>query len=296
MADFKLVKAVVKGLLTFVPGVNSLLEKRKSNSMHSCSDAEFCYSLWLRLLVYLKENGINASLKKIGEIGNGGSLGVGFCALLTGSHTYYSLQIDDKIRITRNQKLLEDIIHLFRNRTPISKKFSQINIPVNNYAFPEDLINNDFAEVMAQRIKLDLKNNFARSELIKIIDKWENAQSLGLDFIFSRAVMEHVSNPYKVYKSVRSHLNYSSYMLHDIELHSHDITDNPDGHYDISSLLWSVIYGKRSYFLNRWNLQKHMDTIRELNFTIIKTDKILYKSKENKAAIIYGACISASTI
>jgi hypothetical protein len=293
MADFKLVKAIVKGLLTFIPGINSLLDKRKSKSVHSCSDAEFCYTLWLSLLVYLRENKIDASLKNIGEIGNGGSLGVGFCALLTGSQTYYSLQINDKINIRKNQKLLEEIITLFKNRTPISQKYYQINIKIKDHAFPEDLIFTAFSEDQVLRLREEINNELFQSKLIRIINKWENSPPLGLNFIFSRAVMEHVRNPYEVYKAIKFHLNDSSYMMHDIELHSHGITNKTDGHFQISSLIWSIVYGKRSYFLNRWDLPEHITAINELNFGIIKMDQTCLNNKEDKTAVIYGATILA---
>jgi hypothetical protein len=48
MVDFLLVKAISKGIITFVPCVNNLLNKKKTKSIHSESNAEFCYTFWLK--------------------------------------------------------------------------------------------------------------------------------------------------------------------------------------------------------------------------------------------------------
>ena len=108
MTDTKLIKALVKGAITYLPGFSNILDKKRSKSIHSCANAGFCYNLWLHILVHLKENeGKISFLKRIGEIGNGGSFGVGICALLTGSKEYYALEIEGAFNVEQNLVLLE---------------------------------------------------------------------------------------------------------------------------------------------------------------------------------------------
>ena len=78
-----------------MPGIPFLLKMKRAKSKHSSSNAEFCYSLWLSILVLFRENGLNPNLNIVGEIGTGGSMGMGICALLTGSAKYYALELED---------------------------------------------------------------------------------------------------------------------------------------------------------------------------------------------------------
>lgn len=297
MIDIKLVKAILKGMVTFIPGVSYLLKKKKTKSKHSASNAEFCYSLWLSILVYFNENGIKPNLKRIGEIGSGGSIGIGICALLTGSEKYYALEIENVYDKENNLKLLDEIVLLLKNKTPISDKFKQINIKIDSREFPEDLIKPIyFNESILSDIKTDLLTSCKRYQKLKIIKKWENVNTLNLDFIFSRAVMEHVTNPNDVYKGIAFHLNEKSYMFHDIEFHSHGITKKSYGHFFIPNILWKIIYGKRDYFLNRWDFKKHLSAMIENGFEIVKTRKTLINIEAKDEQVLYGATVLAKKI
>jgi hypothetical protein len=292
MVDTKLIKAFIYGFLTFIPGVTTVLRKRKKKSTHSGSSAEFCYALWLSLLVFFKENGVKPELKRIGEIGNGGSFGVGFCAILSGSEEYYALDIEEIFDKDQNLKLLDDIVLLFKKRTAIPNKFNVLNIKINKYEYPEDLINPLFLQKeIISEIRNDILNGFKGSNRIRIIMNWHISNSLNLDFVFSRAVMEHVFDPNVVYGGIYSQLNQNAYMFHDIELHSHGITKKIDGHYHIPTFVWRIIFGKRTYMLNRWDLEKHLVFIVEAGFKVLKTQKNLIKDQERMA--LNGAVILA---
>lgn len=294
MIDYLFVKSFIKGLLTFIPGVNLLLEKKRRRSLHSGSMAEFCYTFWLSILVFVEENNAKINLTNIGEIGAGGSLGIGFCALLTGTQKYYALEINTSIDIEKNIRLLDEILILFKNKTPISKEFKQINVQIKNHDFPEALIKPNFYQnELVNNLKNVLKDGIVNNEYIQIINKWEESTSLNLNFVFSRAVMEHVKNPLEVYQAIHHHLLESTYMLHDIELHSHEITRKPNGHYNIQPKAWFIIFGKRGYFLNRWTLSDHIIAIEKCNFSIEKTHQSLREFPIWSEKIVLGAVILA---
>lgn len=290
MIDFRLLKSLIKGILTFIPGVNAILRLRKIKSEHSCSDAYFCYNLWLRIIVSLNEKGFGEQLSRIGEIGNGRSLGVGLCALLSGSKEYFSFEIDNTFDSELNIKLLDDLIVLFRRKTPISDQL-RININVNNLEYPDKIIKQKYLDnYFVEEIRKDILSGPERMKIIHIINDWQNYSSLGLNLIFSRAVMEHVANPSDVYQSAVFHLVEDGIMIHDIELHSHGITTIPDGHYDIPDCFWRIIFGKREYFLNRWNLCDHIDEIRKLNCQILATELKSFNYKSGRQ-ILTGASL-----
>ncbi len=297
MIDVKLLKAIIKGFITFIPGVARLLKIKYTKSKHSTYNAEFCYTLWLSLLVYLRENGINSKLDRIGEIGNGSSIGVGLCALLTGSKEYYALENDNLFDKENNLKLLDELVVLLKKMTPISSEFKQLNIKISNYNYPENLIKPFFLqESFVTAIRKDISNHCHGSEKIKIYQKWETLSPMNLDFIFSRAVMEHVRYPGEVYKGIYSHLKGNSYMFHDIELHSHGVTKSVNGHYSIHNKLWTIIYGKRDHYMNRWDIDKHLGSIIENEFEVVLVQNTHILLGPSKERFLFGATILAQKL
>ncbi|MCX6327518.1 MAG: hypothetical protein NT144_12850, partial [Bacteroidia bacterium] len=96
---------------------------------------------------------------------------------------------------------------------------------INNLDYPYDLIKPLFLEDnIIEEIRNDIITGFKNSRRVKIIKNWELQPSLNLDFIFSRAVMEHVTTPGSIYKCVSNQLKVDSFMFHDIEFHSHGLT------------------------------------------------------------------------
>jgi len=290
MADIKKIKAQAKGLMTFLPGIGYFLDAKKQKSLHSCSDPLFCYNLWLRILVYLKGNKININSARIGEIGNGGSFGLGICALLSGSAEYTSLEIERIFDVDLNLILLDDIVQLFKQKTPIS---SQLNtsIDIKCFDYPEDLIKPLFLnERYIEGLRAEISEGLINQNRLRILKNWQDYPSQNLDFIFSRAVMEHVRNPSNVYKSAINHLHVNALMLHDIELHSHGITNEPDGHYEIPERVWKIIYGKRKYFLNRWSLEEHLEELELMNCNILDVNK-KYGTSLKHRDVLTGATV-----
>lgn len=273
MRDIRIYISIAKGAVTFIPGSVYLLGRKKRTSKHSCSDAEFCYNLWLHILVFLNEKYPGPPPDIIGEIGNGGSFGVGICAILSGSTAYYSLELEDCFNVGENIALLESLVELFKSKRPVSYD-PKINIPLKRSVYPEDLINPRFSDSrFVETLKQDILAGLKKSSRLIIVRDWHKISSLNLSFIFSRAVMEHVNSPASVYESAVQHIRINSLMLHDIELHSHGITNNPSGHLKIPAKVWRIIYGKRDYFLNRWTLSEHLEELEHQGCDILAVDK-----------------------
>jgi hypothetical protein len=291
MTDINLLKSLLKGLLTFIPGFSLIKRMVKKKGVHSGSNAEFCYNLWLRILIHLNDNNIKGNPKKIGELGNGGSFGVGICALLTGSSEYYALEIENNSDVIHNLKLLDEIIILLKNKAPL-KAYKAINIEVNYLKYPDNLIVPNFLnDRIVEELKESIVSKFQKKKLL-LINNWSDAPSLHLDFIFSRAVFEHVNKPDEVYNSLLRHLKKETIVLHDIEFHSHGITNELDGHFEIPEFLWLIIKGNRKYFQNRWSLNDHVSEILKHNFSIIKISEQFNKTATGRLAL-NGASILA---
>ncbi len=292
--DKKKVLATFKGGLTFIPYITNIIAKKKIKTSHSSTNARFCYSFWLRLLVLLHKNKILDSRKVIAEIGTSGSLGIGLCALLSGSEKYYALDIEDHYDPIRNIKMLEDLIGLFSTKAPIpdEKEFPQINIKLQDYSFPEFLNENEYKSYIGQ-IKFaqiadalkGLTHNSQESGLIQSYIPWERSSILGstqVGLIFSHAVMEHVLYPHKIYKNLALLLKYDGIMFHDIEYHAHDLSDYWNGHYTYNDFLWKLTFGGRKYFLNRLTHSDHEKLIEDAENRIIMSERCYKETFINK--------------
>lgn len=266
MIDSRVARSLIMGLMSYLPGFYTMQTVKKRRSKHSASNAMFCYSFWLGLLKYLKVKDIKFTRERIGELGTGGSLGIGLCALLTGTREYYALEIEDWFNIDRNLEFLDDLVKLFRKKTPISNEFRQINFPIIDSSFPIELIetsyiDDDFINCLKKSIVQLRENSSGR---IKLINSWHKKRIKELDFVYSRAVMEHVNNPSEVYKDIHSLLKPSGLMLHDIELHSHGITKTRFGHRNLSPLVWRLIKGNKAYLLNQLSHEMHIEAIEDI--------------------------------
>lgn len=274
-------KSVFKGTLTYIPGITRIIIKKKS-STHSCANPRFCYSLWLRQLVFLRLNKITINIEKIAELGNGGSFGVGFCSLLTGSNTYYSLELNQPFNYEHNLRQLDHIFELFDKKTsiPDHNEFPQINLRLGDYSFPsylfdeikrKYLLSSAHYEKIKTALQLLNDNQFSTDCIVRILN-WEKKQKElfeRFDYIFSRAVLEHTDNPASIYNLLTKNLKKNGYMFHDVEFHSHGITKQSNGHYFINDLIWRLIVGNRRNFLNRLTPQEHIDLINENSLSII---------------------------
>ena len=73
----------------------SEIQTQKANS-------RYCYSVWLRHLSIINENGLDTNPNIVAELGPGDSIGMGLMALLTGSSKYYALDIVEKTNVKQN--------------------------------------------------------------------------------------------------------------------------------------------------------------------------------------------------
>ena len=105
-------RPVVKGLLTFIPGMQRILPKGAGGDTDS---AYYCYGVWLKHLTLLWENGLRSMPNTIAELGPGDSLGIGLAALLCGANNYYALDVKEYSHIETNLKIFDELVALFKS-------------------------------------------------------------------------------------------------------------------------------------------------------------------------------------
>lgn len=272
-------RSVIKGMATFVlPSLNRIeLRKRRSPR----ATARYCYSVWLRHLVTLHDNGFDTWPETVAELGPGESLGVGICALLTGSSKYYALDLVKFTSWATCLELLPALVDLFRRREriPDAVEFPDLQPELGSYEFPRhvlpsDRLNATLSEPRILEIENALRGGSAsKGNQIEItyFAPWSDSsvvRSESVDLIFSQFVLEHVDDLPTTYHAMQCWLKSGGSMSHFIDFRSHNLTKAWNGHWTCSDTTWWLMRGKRPYMLNREPHSGHVELLHRAGFAV----------------------------
>jgi len=288
-----LIRPLITGILSLLPGsqiAHYLLAKKNI----SYANARYCYSVWLRHLLTAHESGlIPVFPETIAELGPGNSLGTGLAGLISGAHTYYGLDIVRYCRDNRNLKTFDELVALFRARTPIpdESEFPQIKPVLKSYAFPRHILSEErlkkaltperIAQLRADLISLG-REHPSQTRQIHYFAPWNDAGNIKLsavDMIYTQAVMEHAEPLGEIYGNLYKWLKLGGFMSHQIDFRSHGTAGEWNGHWGYSALLWKLIKGRKPYLINREPLSAHIALQKEAGFKIIAVQKVLSASR-----------------
>jgi SAM-dependent methyltransferase len=270
-------KSVVEGLLTFLPGLKNLLNKKTGGT----NSARYCYTVWLRHYVKIFQTlGVNLKGTNIAELGPGDSLGTGIAALLSGCRKYTAIDSIQHFDIHTNLIVLNDIYDLFsrKERIPGPEEFPIIRFVLEDFEFPSFLndIENTIEKENINKITRALVNPYNPASPISYLP----VESAGfyehdatLDLVFSQAVLEHVDDLPSVYALCRKWLRPGGLMSHNIDFKCHGSSRQWNGHWAYPSWLWRMLLGRRKYFINRQPLSRHLDLLKQNGFSIMLLEK-----------------------
>jgi SAM-dependent methyltransferase len=263
---------IAKGLLSSIPGLRRLLRRGTGSPV----SARYCYSVWLRHLVRAHESGLPTDPSSVAEFGPGDTLGVGLAALLTGADRYAGLDIVRHRRSERDLRVLDELLGLFVARAPIPDELElpRVNPRLDDYSFPGHILDEArLARTMApervESIRHALRGEAGGSGiLIEYHVPWhEAALESGVDMVWSQAVMQHVDDPEMAYDAMLRCLVPGGFVSHAINLGSHNVTPEWDGHWRYSDTVWRIIRGRRPYLISRLPLSAHLQML-EARFQI----------------------------
>ena len=268
---------IVRGLLSFIPGANELLPKRKNGSADS---SEGCYYDWLKHLGILYSNGVTKIPNTFAELGPGDSLGVGFAALLSGANVYYAMDIYSHANTEINLKVFDGLVELFKARAPRPwQGFPNIDEYLDENLFPSNILTEELrtatlANDRIQRIRKAIENlGTPQGEiLIEYKVPYMNSSVIekeSVDLLFSNAVLEHIEELDFTYKTLYTWLKPNGIMTHLIDFDCHNLTKQWNGYRKINEILWKILVGKKMYLINRQPVSVHLDLIQKNGFKIL---------------------------
>jgi SAM-dependent methyltransferase len=220
----------------------------------------------------------------VAELGPGDSLGIGLAALLSGADEYYALDVVHHADETRNLTVLEELIELFKKRTPVPDRseFPGVKPFLNKYDFPSDILTEEnlksaLAEERLASIRRAVQGAEDSGIAIRYFVPWNHEGTLRpgtVDFIYSQAVLEYVDDLTAVYGALHRWLKPGGFMSHQIDFKSHGITKPWNGHWAFSDGEWKILQGKRPYFLNRGLFSAHVNEQGRAGFRTMGVQKL----------------------
>jgi SAM-dependent methyltransferase len=236
-----------------------------------------------------KENGLNPNPKIVAELGPGDSIGIGLAALISGSKKYLALDVVEYADTKRNLDIFKELVALFKNRTAIpgQDEFKKVKPILNRYDFPVDILDEARLERALEKERIEslwqaVKHPENNNNILQYHVPWHGKNIIereSVDLLFSQAVLEHVDDLKKTYKSMFSLLKPTGYISHQIDFKCHGTANEWNGHWQYTDFMWKLIKGKRSYFLNREPHSTHIAMLEKEGFKIVIDQKI--KSKSN---------------
>jgi hypothetical protein len=261
-------------MVTFVPGLKWV---GTVGGGHTAS-ATYCYSVWLKHLTLLRQNGLEAVPDSVAELGPGGSIGVGLAALLSGAHHYVALDVLPHTTMERNVAVFDELVELFRNRAPRPDKgWPDFDAHLDDKLFPSHILTPALLEEMLAPERLarlrhaitHLGRSDGAADSIDYVAPWSDASVIAessVDLIVSHSVLEHVTDVENTYRALHRWLKPQGWMSHQIDFKSHGLSPEWNGYRRYSEFLWKLQVGRRPFSINREPCSVHLNYLREMGF------------------------------
>lgn len=276
-------KSVLEGAVTLLPGAHLLLRQPTGGT----DSARYCYTVWLRHLVFAQRSGLRALPRVVAELGPGDSIGIGLAALLSGADRYLGLDVVPLASLQRNLSVLDELIELFGRRSaiPDGEEFPQVKPRLERYDFPTELLSSRLSPALAhdrlERIRRALREAPGAGSMIEYCAPWNDAaviQPGSVDLIFSQAVLEHVDDLAGAYAAMRCWLKPGGWISHQIDFRSHGTAHQWNGHWCYSDFTWKLVRGRRPYLLNRQPRSTHSRLLAREGFRVVSEQAVTLAS------------------
>jgi hypothetical protein len=271
-------KSLYGGFKSYLPQFNEFRGTGGSDN------SKYCYSVWLRHLNLINQSTKPLNKEKFLEIGPGDSLGVTFCAYLSGFNQCSAIEVVDHLQKNSLNEIARSLIEYYeaQQEIPGNLDFPNLAPKIKDHSFnKEKYIQNDFAERQSNLLKWC--DGFSKKRQHKPIEykvaPWLNQTSLfkDLDLILAQSVFQYL-NTEEALNTIRPWLKTGGLISTQIDYSSHGLTIDFNGHWAIPEIVWKLIKGKRPFFLNRKTHSETKETIEKCGFKIIYSQPELRRS------------------
>lgn len=279
---------LVKGALSFaIPP----LRTAHHPVAESAVSAEYCYSVFLRHFSHLARFTDGHLPRVVAELGPGDSLGTGLAAVIAGAERCIGLDVQDHTDAERNLRVFDELVDLFRKRTPVPGENWRIATQPVAWDFPRSLEGGLERALAPHRLAAIRQDIVALSgRFVGFVAPWRADASItphDIDWIFSHSVMEHVEDVEEAYRCSAAWLVDGGYMTHEIDYGSHGLTRHWNGHWTIGERAWRLVKGARPFLINRFPHEMQVEIMGRNGFELL--ENILVKRPDGLAKATFVA-------
>jgi hypothetical protein len=268
-------------------GIKSYLPVRKTYTGTGGSDsARYCYAAWLRHLVSIGRVVPDLRPRVVAELGPGDSLGLGLAALLSGAERYLALDVLAHTNVDVNLEVLDALAPFFRDRAdiPSDEEFPELYPRVGTRSFPDDVLRRMALKVDAsdervaslRRAISGIAEPSSAHAAIRYLCPWPTAavEPGSVDLIVTQAVLQDMDHRSETdaltvaFKAMAGWLKRGGVMSHQVNLAFPDTTWW-NQHWMYGELTWTLIRGRRPYYVNRVPASEYLRLCEEHGFEVV---------------------------
>lgn len=275
------IKPIVVGVMKY----SGFLTRHLPVAAGATGNARYCYAVWMRHFVNLLDFNKGKIPSEVLELGPGDSLGAGIAALLSGAEQYWALEVIKYWNVERNLRILNELVELFRNRTPIpdEKEFPLLRPYLDDYSFPSAILTDRVMESTLNPERIDqIRHEISVPDdpvnhFIKFRVPWYQTDIIepgSADFIFSQAALQHIDYINHAFVALHTWLAPAGYMSHVIDYSTLGFTRNWNGHWTLTDWEWSVMKGGRKFSINRLPHSAYLKLHNDFEFTVLKVKTV----------------------
>jgi len=246
---------VFKGAGSWVPGIQQLLYAPAGGETHS---ARYCYGVWLKHLCLLWQYGMQQVPRSVVEIGPGNSVGTGYAARLSGAVRYVGVDCVRHADSETNATVLPELIRLFEMRAPRPRKgWPDFDHCLDAKLFPSHILTPEHLEGTLDPARVE---RLAAGEGV-YYRLWKEELPIppaSVDLAFSHTVLNHVDDLDTVHAETARWLKPGGWVSHQVDLTCMHTTPEWNGHLRFDERLWSVVRGRRAFYVNRMRASERL--------------------------------------
>jgi hypothetical protein len=171
---------------------------------------------------------------------------------------------------------------------PDNSAYPRVKPVLNDYSFPSHILTDELRSqaLSEERLKairaeiMDISNE--DNTFIKPKIPWQDAGVIDkdtVDFIYSQAVLECIDDLESTYLAMCSWIKPGGLMSHTIDLKSHGLMKDWNGHWKFSRFEWWLLKGGKSFVVNRQPASVHFRLHDKYGFNIL--EKKSFRIKNN---------------
>ena len=262
------------------------------------TSAHYCYSVWLRHLVSLRNAGLigpDHLPRTIVELGPGDSIGTGIAALLSGCERYIALDVLPFAQRGSTLRIFQELVAMFAGRAEIpDADFPGLHPRVTTSAFPSDILTEDrlalaLAPHRLEALERSLTSVFEPggqqpagspgSTSVRYVCPWQptSIEPETADLVLSQAVLQDMESSSSGrgdleagLAAMAQWLRPGGVMSHQIDF-SHPLGREWNAHWRLGDTTWRLIRGRRPYYYNRLPLSGYQQSFARAGFRMVAT-------------------------